>query len=253
MRGSKGGLDQLKDLRKELQQARQREAEAARLPAARAGAAAGKTANRAGEDDGRADFRRAMGSVRPLKRGDAQRVQHGAQAPTEQAAALRRHAAGEAGLPTGSAAGAGSGPGAGSASSPHFAAALSDADVTHLLTDHGTAYVHPEAAPDSARRLRRGQWRVDAEIDLHGLNVDQARNALSSFLDECAQQGARCVRVVHGKGLGSRDPGPVLRDKARAWLVRKPQVLAFAETGERDGGAGATLALLRAPASADPA
>ncbi|CFU55804.1 Probable DNA endonuclease SmrA [Bordetella pertussis] len=102
-----------------------------------------------------------------------------------------------------------------------------------MLTDGGTAYV------------RAGVATSGAELDLHGLRVEQARHAVLSFLDECLEHGIRCVRIVHGKGYGSQGLEPVLKDKARTWLVQKADVLAFSEAPERGGGAGALLVLLR--------
>ncbi|MEK0141712.1 Smr/MutS family protein, partial [Bordetella pertussis] len=129
---------------------------------------------------------------------------------------------------------------------PRADAGVSDAsDIGALLTDGGTAYVRAGVAPDTARNLKRGQWRVGAELDLHGLRVEQARHAVLSFLDECLEHGIRCVRIVHGKGYGSQGLEPVLKDKARTWLVQKADVLAFSEAPERGGGAGALLVLLR--------
>ncbi|WP_195873416.1 Smr/MutS family protein, partial [Bordetella pertussis] len=113
-------------------------------------------------------------------------------------------------------------------------AGVSDAsDIGALLTDGGTAYV------------RAGVATSGAELDLHGLRVEQARHAVLSFLDECLEHGIRCVRIVHGKGYGSQGLEPVLKDKARTWLVQKADVLAFSEAPERGGGAGALLVLLR--------
>ncbi|CPK06613.1 Smr domain [Bordetella pertussis] len=88
-----------------------------------------------------------------------------------------------------------------------------------MLTDGGTAYVRAGVAPDTARNLKR--------------------------VDECLEHGIRCVRIVHGKGYGSQGLEPVLKDKARTWLVQKADVLAFSEAPERGGGAGALLVLLR--------
>jgi DNA-nicking Smr family endonuclease len=119
------------------------------------------------------------------------------------------------------------------------------ADITRFLSENGTAFVRHDAAPDTARNLRRGGWRTGAELDLHGLRVEQARHALFSFLDECLEFGIRCVRVVHGKGISSQDMEPVLKDKVRTWLVQKPEVMAFSESDEKHGGAGALLVLLK--------
>jgi DNA-nicking Smr family endonuclease len=129
-------------------------------------------------------------------------------------------------------------------------AGVSDGDVTHLLSEGGSAYVRADAAPDTARKLRRGEWRAGAELDLHGLRVEQARHAVLSFIDECLEQGIRCVRIVHGKGYGSEGLTPVLKDKTRTWLVQRPDVLAFSQAPEREGGAGALLVLLRQTAEA---
>jgi DNA-nicking Smr family endonuclease len=129
---------------------------------------------------------------------------------------------------------------------------VSDGDVTHRLSENGTAFVRPDVAADTARRLRNGHWRLGAELDLHGLRVEQARHALITFLGECAEQGIRCVRVVHGKGHGSRDMTPVLKDKVRSWLIQTDAVLAFSDTLEKDGGAGAVVVLLAEDAGRRP-
>jgi DNA-nicking Smr family endonuclease len=95
------------------------------------------------------------------------------------------------------------------------------------------------------RKLRRGVWVIQAQIDLHGLRRDEARERLGAFLREAVAEGARCVRVVHGKGLGSPGREPVLKGKVRAWLVQKNEVLAFAQARPSDGGHGALVVLLR--------
>ena len=94
------------------------------------------------------------------------------------------------------------------------------------------------------RKLRRGQYRVQAEIDLHGFRTDEAREALAEFLREAVKQGWRCVRVVHGKGLGSPGKTPVLKGKVHSWLVQKNEVLAFVQARGDEGGAGAVVVLL---------
>jgi DNA-nicking Smr family endonuclease len=95
------------------------------------------------------------------------------------------------------------------------------------------------------RRLRRGQYRVDQEIDLHGLTAQQAEIALRDFLAECLHHEARVVRVIHGKGLRSGHRGPVLKQLASSYLQRVGAVLAFASAREVDGGSGAILVLLK--------
>jgi DNA-nicking Smr family endonuclease len=99
------------------------------------------------------------------------------------------------------------------------------------------------------RRLRSGQYRVEAEIDLHGLTATHAQGALREFLAECLHDGAQVVRVIHGKGLRSGNRGPVLKQVVNAWLRRVGAVLAFASAREVDGGSGALLVLLEGNAS----
>jgi DNA-nicking Smr family endonuclease len=120
-------------------------------------------------------------------------------------------------------------------------------DVESLLdTDAALSYRRPEIGPDVVRKLRRGHWTIQAEIDLHGLNRDGAREALTAFLHDAERHGLRCVRVVHGKGNGSPGRAAVLKDKVRGWLVQKREVLAFVQARASDGGSGALVVLLRA-------
>ncbi len=102
----------------------------------------------------------------------------------------------------------------------------------------------PEISETVFRRLRSGQYRVDAEIDLHGLTAAGAEPALRAFLAEALHQGVRVLRVVHGKGLRSGNRGPVLKLVASSYLRRVGAVLAFASAREVDGGSGAMLVLL---------
>ena len=99
--------------------------------------------------------------------------------------------------------------------------------------------------PDSVvRRLRRGQFDIDGELDLHGLTVAQAKNALSRFLAGALGRGARCVRIIHGKGLRSGDRGPVLKAFVASALRQTSSVVAFVSARPADGGTGVTLVLL---------
>jgi DNA-nicking Smr family endonuclease len=95
------------------------------------------------------------------------------------------------------------------------------------------------------RRLRRGDYRVEAGIDLHGLGLVEARAQLRAFLLAAQARQLRCVRIVHGKGLRSGQRGPVLKQAVDGLLRRAALILAFTSAGMRDGGTGATLALLR--------
>ncbi len=125
-------------------------------------------------------------------------------------------------------------------------ASLSDAfDPANLLeTDAGLSYARAGVGPDVLRKLRRGEWTVQREIDLHGLRREDAREALAAFVRQAHLHGIRCVRVVHGKGLGSPDKTPVLKERVHSWLTQKRQVMAFVQARPLEGGAGAVLVLL---------
>lgn len=95
------------------------------------------------------------------------------------------------------------------------------------------------------RKLRRGQFPVGAELDLHGMTVEQARQALAWFFGDCRASGVRCVRIVHGKGLSSLGRKPVLKSRLNGWLQRNEEVLAFCSARPADGGTGAVYVLLK--------
>ncbi len=124
--------------------------------------------------------------------------------------------------------------------------ALSDEfDVETLLdTDEALSFRRPGLGPDVVRKLRRGDWRLQGQIDLHGLRREDARQALADFIREAHKNGWRCVRVVHGKGLGSPGKTPVLKNRVHSWLVQKKEVMAFVQARPADGGAGALVVLL---------
>jgi DNA-nicking Smr family endonuclease len=131
------------------------------------------------------------------------------------------------------------------------AAALRDSlsdgfDVSTLLdTDEALSFRRPGIGVDVIQKLRKGDWSIQREIDLHGLRSDEARLALAEFIRQSYRQGLRCVRVVHGKGLGSPGKTPVLKSKVHSWLVQKNQVMAFVQAKPAEGGAGALVVLLR--------
>lgn len=114
-----------------------------------------------------------------------------------------------------------------------------------LLSDESLSFAREGLSPDVLRKLRRGHWSIQATLDLHGLRRDSAREALLGFLLEAERKGWRCVRVVHGKGHGSKDGVPVLKQLARRWLMQSRAVLAFVQARAPDGGAGALVVLLR--------
>jgi DNA-nicking Smr family endonuclease len=118
-------------------------------------------------------------------------------------------------------------------------------DVSTLLdTDEALSFRRPSVGPEVTRKLRKGEWSIQREIDLHGLRSDEARLALTNFIREAHKHGIRCVRVVHGKGLGSPGKTPVLKSKVHSWLVQKNQVMAFVQAKPAEGGAGALVVLL---------
>lgn len=96
-------------------------------------------------------------------------------------------------------------------------------------------------------RLRRGQFSVRAEIDLHEMSQAVARNAIRQFLDDCRRERELCVRIVHGKGLRSKAQGPVLKKLANSMLRQRADVLAFASARPAQGGTGAVIVLLQRP------
>ncbi|MEO8346410.1 MAG: Smr/MutS family protein [Betaproteobacteria bacterium] len=111
--------------------------------------------------------------------------------------------------------------------------------------EHGQTFVRNGIGPDVAGKLRRGHWSVQAEVDLHGLNTEEAHDVLADFIRAARERGQRCVRVIHGKGLTSPNKEPVLKGKVRRWLATWDDVLAYAEAPQHAGGGGAVLVLLK--------
>ena len=125
--------------------------------------------------------------------------------------------------------------------------AISDEfDASTLLdVDDALSFRRPGVGMDVTRKLRKGHWSIQREIDLHGLRREEAREALAEFLRSAHREGIRCVRVVHGKGLGSPGKVPVLKGKVHSWLIQKNEVLAFVQARGDEGGAGALVVLLK--------
>jgi DNA-nicking Smr family endonuclease len=210
------GLDQLKALREQLQ--REHTEQAVRA-VQRAEQAARETAQ------GNV-FATAVGPVRALRRNDRAQVlrerpePHPRQRELDEREAMRE-------------------------------AVSDEVDVESLLlTDDGLSFRRPGIGPDVPAKLRRGQWALQGELDLHGLTREAAREALAAFVREAHRRGQRCVRVVHGKGHGSPGRQPVLKDKVQRWLAQRSEVIAFAQASAAHGGAGALLVLLAPRAGA---
>lgn len=114
-----------------------------------------------------------------------------------------------------------------------------------LETDERLSWRRMGIGPEIVKKLRRGEWIIQDELDLHGARRDEARVLVADFVREATRRGLRCVRIVHGKGLGSVGRQPVLKSKVRVWLAQKNEVLAFCQARPEDGGSGALVVLLR--------
>ncbi|MBJ2155782.1 Smr/MutS family protein [Variovorax sp. IB41] len=203
-------LADLKQVQRVLAEAREREA-------AEAAAKAAAERKRAAEKD---LFARAIGATEPLRRKAAVPL-----APEPPAPIPVQHQLDEQRV---------------------LRESLSDEfDVTTLLdVDDAMSFRRPGIGTDVTARLRKGDWSIQAQVDLHGLRSDEAREALGAFIRTSHKQGLRCVRVVHGKGLGSPGKQPVLKTKTQRWLIQKNEVIAFVQAKPAEGGAGALVVLL---------
>ena len=118
-------------------------------------------------------------------------------------------------------------------------------DETESGAGEAVSFHRPSVGRRTMRRLARGKFSVQNEIDLHGMTVPEAKEALHEFIGECALGGHTCVRIVHGKGLGSGNRRPILKGKVNKWLRQWNEVLAFVSARQIDGGTGAVYVLLR--------
>ncbi|MEN6374743.1 MAG: Smr/MutS family protein [Smithella sp.] len=142
----------------------------------------------------------------------------------------------------------------------NFSRINEDETVSQLvkLVNHGDGFIVSDTPEyiegtgynshrEFARRLHRGDFSIQAHIDLHGMNAEQAKEAFESFLDDAINSGKRAVLIIHGRGLSSRGE-PVLKNKIREWLHQSywlKRVIAYTSAQSYDGGAGATYVLLR--------
>lgn len=175
--------------------------------------------------DGDVDLKAAFGDVTPLKRANRARVDVSPPAPVPRHRIADEQDALEASK-------------YGSEPAPQ------SWDIGQELEGEQT-YVRPGIGSDVLSKLRRGHWKVQAEVDLHGHVSTEAHDALADFLDDARTAGMRCVRVIHGKGLTSPGREPVLKGKVRRWLQRWDDVLAYCEAPRHAGGGGAVIVLLR--------
>lgn len=114
-----------------------------------------------------------------------------------------------------------------------------------LEADAGSSFVRDGYPPVTMRRLRRGEWPIEDELDLHGARQHEAHTLLGNFLNRTGRGRRHCVRIIHGKGHGSVDRVPVLKIAVRRWLARRDDVIAYCEAPPAMGGAGALLVLLK--------
>lgn len=127
-----------------------------------------------------------------------------------------------------------------------FSSLSDELDVETLLdTDEALSHRKSGISLEHLRKLRRGHWKIQKELDLHGYRRDDAREALYTFLRESCAQGLRCVRIIHGKGHGSPGKTPILKAHALSWLIQSKNVLAYTQARPADGGAGALIVMLK--------
>lgn len=122
---------------------------------------------------------------------------------------------------------------------------LADPEPDLLETGETLLYRSDGVQDGVMRKLRRGQYRIESELDLHGCNREKARLQVAQFLAHCQNHRLRCVRIIHGKGNGSPNSGPVLKSYVASWLQRRKEVLAYCSARPVDGGTGAVYVLLR--------
>ena len=126
-----------------------------------------------------------------------------------------------------------------------FAAATVDNNDDDYGDEPSMRYQRPSVGRRVMRKLARGGFRVDDAMDLHGMTVAEAAPRLEDFLNSCVARNVECIRIVHGKGLGSGDRGPVLKRSVNRWLRHYSAVDAFVPASQSDGGSGAVYVLLR--------
>lgn len=124
---------------------------------------------------------------------------------------------------------------------------LYDSDYEQNLLERGDElfFSRPGIQKQTLRKLRRGQYKIEDELDLHGLTVEMARTELSNFLADCHMRSLRCVRIIHGKGIGSENKQPIIKNKVNNWLRQRNDALAFCSALRADGGTGAIYLLLK--------
>jgi len=118
-------------------------------------------------------------------------------------------------------------------------------EVEKVGLEDSLSFIAPGLQNNVLKKLRRGYFGLDAEIDLHGLNSNEAKRQLLHFLHSCVEEGCRCVHIVHGKGYRSADNHPVLKNNLNLWLRQHNDVQAFCSASPKYGGTGAVFVLLQ--------
>lgn len=247
-KATKAGLADLKRLRAEAAASPATVIAPARRPAGRKAARGANTQGAADQAShpapaspldpaDRALFRQAMRFVQPLRRSTARAAGPSRLAPEEWLQARRAHAAGQQAPDD-------------QAAPPVALTTTRQRQAAHFDPDD-RQYLHPDCGPDVLRRLRRGKWPIEATLDLHGSTLEHMDERLARFLASCLAHHIRCVRIVHGKGHGSRTGVAILKDAVRRRLSQLDAVQAWIECNEAEGGAGAVMALLRQPTTKD--
>ena len=180
----------------------------------------------------RAWLRQSLRDVAPLKKRGQSMVMTRPAASAELLEQRRRHAVG---APANA-------PALPQASDQYVSVQGESNDLRHLRQGCG---------PDVLRDLEKNRWPIESSLDLHGSDLEQARERLDNFLRSCLEHGVRCVRIVHGTGYGSRNGEPVLRHAVRRWLTQLPTVLAYMECAPNEGGQGAVKLVLQAMSDHD--
>jgi DNA-nicking Smr family endonuclease len=115
----------------------------------------------------------------------------------------------------------------------------------NIDSEDGLLYLRNGHSPDILNKLKKGYWVVQGSIDLHGMISQEAKSYIVDYIQDCKKRHIRCIRIIHGKGIGSKNKEPVLRNKVKNWLVQKDEVIAYAQAPRHDGGSGAVVVLLK--------
>ena len=121
----------------------------------------------------------------------------------------------------------------------------SDPDI--LLNSSGDElfFYRPGLQKSTIIKLKKGKYKIEAELDLHGLRSNEAKSRVNDFISNCLSNSKYCIKIIHGKGHGSYNKMPVLKNKVAKWLSLDNRVLGYCSARPNDGGTGAVYVLLR--------